>query len=111
MLFRAAAVVYALLDEHAMDRRGRCWRCQRPGSWVGAARQRCRVYSLVHDWLHESRPTLAARLRRDLGVPIPPTSPGVVAYQIRQAEAEQHGRRLAGSAAVTGVNWVARRSN
>lgn len=72
VLFRAAAGVYALLVEHAVDHRGCCVRCRRPGSWVGPARRRCLVYPLVHDWLYQSRPPLAARLRHDLGLPVPP---------------------------------------
>ncbi|HEU0086294.1 MAG TPA: hypothetical protein VFQ77_01350 [Pseudonocardiaceae bacterium] len=70
--------------------RGQCWRCRRPGAWVGAARRRGRIYPLVHDWLHESRPTLTARLRRDLGVPIPPIPQSKAPAQPRAAVRSQH---------------------
>ncbi|MGH3922759.1 MAG: hypothetical protein ACRDTT_07815 [Pseudonocardiaceae bacterium] len=29
--YRASAALYALLLEHAVDRRGCCWSCRRPG--------------------------------------------------------------------------------
>lgn len=72
VLFRATAALYAVLAEHAPDRRGRCARCRCPGSWVGRPRRRCRVYPLVLEWLQVPPTLLVARLRRDFGLPLSP---------------------------------------
>jgi hypothetical protein len=73
--FRAAAGLYALLLEHAVDRRGRCWLCRQPGSRVGPPRRRCRIYPLAQSWLCPPGTVLATSLTRDLGLPLPPAPP------------------------------------
>ena len=71
----AAAALYALLLEHAVDRRGCCCSCRRPGALVGRRRRRCRIYLVAQQWLGRSRPRqLVPSLATELGltVPVPP---------------------------------------
>ncbi|MGH3939700.1 MAG: hypothetical protein ACRDTG_13930, partial [Pseudonocardiaceae bacterium] len=38
--WRACAALYFLVEEHPVDRRGRCRSCRRPGAVLGRARRR-----------------------------------------------------------------------
>jgi hypothetical protein len=70
--FRGAAVLYALLLEHAIDRRARCCVCRRPGSRIGLQRRRCRIYPLAQFWLGQPGTVLTTSLTHDLGLPAAP---------------------------------------
>lgn len=88
ILYRVSAVVYTLLLDHPIDRRGRCRSCRRPGAIVGLRRRPCRIYLKASYWLlrQPDGPILFSHLADDLGlgtapasgagVPQPPTNSG-----------------------------------
>lgn len=70
---RTAAALYALLLEHPIDQRGRCWSCGRAAAVVLGRRRRCRIYRVVHFWLHQPRTApLISALTDELGLSLPP---------------------------------------
>ncbi|MDQ2883639.1 MAG: hypothetical protein M3Y48_21405 [Actinomycetota bacterium] len=48
---QASAVLYTLLLDHPIDRRGRCRSCRRPGAMVGLRRRPCRIHLRARYWL------------------------------------------------------------
>jgi hypothetical protein len=48
---QAVAVLYTLLRDHAIDRRGRCRSCRRPGAIVVLRRRPCRIYLRASYWM------------------------------------------------------------
>jgi hypothetical protein len=55
---RACVVLYLLLCDHPVDRRGRCRSCRRPGIKLGQRRRTCRIH------VKASLPKIAADQRR-----------------------------------------------
>ncbi len=51
--WRACAVLYQLLSDHPLDRRGRCRSCRRRGEVLGLCRRRCRMHVAAHFYLHQ----------------------------------------------------------
>jgi hypothetical protein len=49
--YRASAVLYLLLLDHPVDRRGRCRSCRRSGAVIGLRRRPCRVHARANYWL------------------------------------------------------------
>ncbi len=49
--YRAAAVLYTLLLDHPLDRRGRCRSCRRSGALIGPRRRPCRIHLRASYWL------------------------------------------------------------
>ncbi|MGH3774717.1 MAG: hypothetical protein ACRDRR_03110 [Pseudonocardiaceae bacterium] len=49
--YRAAAVLYTLLLDHPLDRRGRCRSCRRSGAMIGPRRRPCRIHLRASYWL------------------------------------------------------------
>ncbi|PZS40818.1 MAG: hypothetical protein DLM62_00855 [Pseudonocardiales bacterium] len=49
--YRAAAVLYTLLLDHPLDRRGRCRCCRRSGALIGPRRRPCRIHLRASYWL------------------------------------------------------------
>lgn len=73
---RAVAVLYGLLLDHPVDRRGRCRSCRRPGEVLGLRRRRCRVHRKTHFYLHHPDDAfLLGHLAREVGLPAPAASP------------------------------------
>lgn len=48
---RASAVLYMLLLDHPIDRRGRCRSCRRPSTIIGLRRRACRIHLRASYWL------------------------------------------------------------
>lgn len=63
---RACAVLYALLMDHPVDRRGRCRSCRRPGVVFRWRRRRCRVHREACFYLRNSDDFLLAHLTGEL---------------------------------------------
>lgn len=86
ILYRVSAVVYTLLLDHPIDRRGRCRSCRRPGTIIGLRRRPCRIYLKASYWLlrQPDAAILLSHLADDLGLttvpgtgtPQPSTNPG-----------------------------------
>jgi hypothetical protein len=83
--YRASAVLYLLLLDHPLDRRGRCRSCRRSGAMIGLRRRPCRVHARTSYWLlRQPDDTLLSNLANELGLdeagerspdsPIPPYS-------------------------------------
>jgi len=51
--FRACAVLYLLLCDHPVDRRGRCRSCRRSGSVLGKRHRKCRIHTKPSFWLRQ----------------------------------------------------------
>lgn len=49
--YRALVVLYTLLLDHPIDRRGRCRSCRLPGALIGFRRRPCRIHLRVSCWL------------------------------------------------------------
>ncbi|MGH3916020.1 MAG: hypothetical protein ACRDTC_21820 [Pseudonocardiaceae bacterium] len=56
--WRACAALYSLVEEHPVDRRGRCRSCRGPGALLGWGRRRCQVRVWACFWLHQPDETL-----------------------------------------------------
>jgi hypothetical protein len=65
---RASAALYSLLADHAVDRRGRCRSCRRPGSLLGLPRRHCRVRGAADMWLRLPAELLESFLASTLGL-------------------------------------------
>lgn len=70
MLCRVSAVVYTLLLDHPIDRRGRCRSCRGPGPLIGLRRRPCRIYLRASYWLlrQPDEAILRSHLGDDLGL-------------------------------------------
>ena len=70
MLYRVSAVVYTLLLDHPIDRRGRCRSCRRPGTILGLRRRPCRIHLKASYWLlcQPDDALLLSHLADDLGL-------------------------------------------
>jgi hypothetical protein len=65
--YRASAVLYLLLLDHPIDRRGRCRSCRRSGTMIGLRRRPCRVLARASYWLlHQPDDTLLSRLANEV---------------------------------------------
>jgi hypothetical protein len=66
---QATAVLYLLLCDHPLDRRGRCKSCRRSGAIVGLRRRRCRIHRTGSYWLlHQpDKAQLLSQLAGELG--------------------------------------------
>ncbi|MGH3767702.1 MAG: hypothetical protein ACRDTX_21585 [Pseudonocardiaceae bacterium] len=49
--YRVSAVLYLLLRDHSIDRRGRCRSCRRPRAMITIRRQPCRILIKARYWL------------------------------------------------------------
>ncbi|MDQ2882497.1 MAG: hypothetical protein M3Y48_15180 [Actinomycetota bacterium] len=69
LLYRVSAVLYMLLLDHPIDRRGRCRSCRRPGAMIGLRRRRCLIHLRASYWLlrQPDKTLLFSRLADDLG--------------------------------------------
>jgi hypothetical protein len=71
--YRVSAVLYLLLREHSIDRRGRCRSCRRPGAMMTIRRQPCRILIKARYWL--LRPPEEAQLLSLLAAELPASPP------------------------------------
>ena len=71
--YRVSAVLYLLLREHSIDRRGRCRSCRRPGAMMSIRRQPCRILIKARYWL--LRPPEEAQLLSLLAAELPASPP------------------------------------
>lgn len=83
--YRVSAVLYLLLREHSIDRRGRCRSCRRPGAMMTIRRQPCRILIKARYWL--LRPPEEAQLLSLLAAELP-ASPPLVAQRKPSAPAD-----------------------
>jgi hypothetical protein len=69
---QATAVLYLLLRNHSIDRRGRCRFCRRCGAMIG--RQRCRIHLTASYWLlrQPNKAQLLSHLASELGLDTAP---------------------------------------
>lgn len=67
--YRASAVLYRLLLEHPIDRRGRCRKCRGPGGMIGLRRRApCQIHLTASDWmLRQPDAALLSHLTSELG--------------------------------------------
>ena len=66
--YRASAVLYMLLLDHPIDRRGRCRSCRRSGAMIGLRRRPCRIYARASYWLlRQPDDTLLSHLANEVG--------------------------------------------
>ncbi|MGH3692414.1 MAG: hypothetical protein ACRDRX_00135 [Pseudonocardiaceae bacterium] len=73
---RVFATLYVLLGAHAVDGRGRCWSCRRPGAVFGFLRRHCRVRGEASVWLQQPEWFLRSRLISELRLSDPPPAQG-----------------------------------
>jgi hypothetical protein len=75
----ASAVLYLLLLDHPIDRRGRCRSCRRSGDIIGLRRRPCRIHLQASYWLlHQpSEALLLSQLAGELGAGIAPAGTDV----------------------------------
>lgn len=65
--YRASAVLYMLLLDHPVDRRGRCRSCRRSGTLMGLRRRPCRVHARASYWLlHQPDDTLLSYVANEV---------------------------------------------
>lgn len=65
---RACAVLYLLLRDHQVDRRGYCRSCRRLGAVFGQRRRRCRIHAAATHWLRYPAAFLVTQLDHELGL-------------------------------------------
>ena len=66
--YRASAVLYMLLLDHPIDRRGRCRSCRRSGAMIGLRRRPCRIHARASYWLlRQPDDTLLSHLANEVG--------------------------------------------
>jgi hypothetical protein len=65
---RASAVLYTLLLDHPIDRRGRCWSCRHPSAMIGL--RRCQIHLTASYWLllQPDKAMLLSQLACELGL-------------------------------------------
>jgi hypothetical protein len=70
MLCRVSAVLYLLLLDHPIDRRGRCRSCRRPGARIALRRRSCLIHLRANYWLlrQPDKAILLAHLADHLGL-------------------------------------------
>lgn len=71
--YRVSAVLYLLLRDHAIDHRGRCRSCRRPGAMINIRRQPCRILIKARYWL--LRPPDEVQLLSLLAAELPASLP------------------------------------
>ena len=64
--FRACAVLYLLLCDHPLDRRGRCRSCRRSGAVLGQRRHTCRIHTKASFWLRQPDDVVLRHLASEL---------------------------------------------
>lgn len=71
---QASAVLYLLLRDHPVDRRGRCRSCRRSGAMVCPRRQCCRIHRTASYWLlrQPDKAQLLSYLAVELGLDTAP---------------------------------------
>ncbi|MGH3913983.1 MAG: hypothetical protein ACRDTC_11340 [Pseudonocardiaceae bacterium] len=90
--WRVCAALYSLVEEHPVDRRGRCRSCRGPGALMRWGRRRCQVRVWACFWLHQPDETLLlGLLARELDQQ-PGPSPGA------KEQADRSGSSQAASA-------------
>ncbi len=63
---RACFVLYLLLCDHPVDRRGRCRSCRRPGAVLGQRHRTCRIHAKTSFWLRQPDDMVLRHLAREL---------------------------------------------
>ncbi len=63
---RACFVLYLLLCDHPVDRRGRCRSCRRPGAVLGQRRRTCRIHAKASFWLRQPDDVVLRHLASEL---------------------------------------------
>ena len=63
---RACVVLYLLLCDHSVDRRGRCLSCRRPGAVLGQRRRPCRIHVTASFWLRQPDDVVLRHLATEL---------------------------------------------
>ena len=63
---RACVVLYLLLCDHPVDRRGRCRWCRRPGAVLGQRHRPCRIHVKASFWLHQPNDVVLRHLTNEL---------------------------------------------
>jgi hypothetical protein len=76
--YRVSAVLYLLLRDHCIDRRGRCRSCRRPGAMITIRRQPCRILIKARYWL--LHPPDQAHLLSQLATELP-ASPSATQHE------------------------------
>ncbi|MGH4007579.1 MAG: hypothetical protein ACRDTH_05320 [Pseudonocardiaceae bacterium] len=80
---RACAVLYMLLHDHTLDRRGRCRSCRHPCALLGKRRRRCRIYVEASFWLRQPDDVVLRHLTSELNHrPTPAPGPGRMARSV-----------------------------
>lgn len=64
--WRESAVVYSLLRDHEVDRKGRCHRCRCPRGVFGRRRRRCRVHVVANFYLRQPEAFVHTHLTGEL---------------------------------------------
>lgn len=64
--FRACAMLYLLLNDHPLDRRGRCRSCSRPGAMLGQRHRKCRIHAKARLWLRQPDDVVLHHLASEL---------------------------------------------
>lgn len=68
--YRASVALYVLLDDHSIDRRGRCRSCRGQATLVGRRRRFCRVYLSARFYLYQADDVLLRCLTDELDVDV-----------------------------------------
>ncbi len=63
---RACVVLYLLLCDHSVDRRGRCRSCRRSGAALGQRRRKCRIHVEASFWLRQPDDVVLRHLASEL---------------------------------------------
>ncbi|MGH8571935.1 MAG: hypothetical protein ACREX8_05080 [Gammaproteobacteria bacterium] len=63
---RACVVLYLLLCDHPVDRRGRCRSCRRSGAVLGQRHRTCRIHAKASFWLRQSDDVVLRHLASEL---------------------------------------------
>jgi hypothetical protein len=73
---RACVVLYLLLCDHPLDRRGRCRSCRRSSAVLGQRRRTCRIHTKASFWLRQPDDVVLRHLANELNhrsIPAPGT--------------------------------------
>ncbi|MDQ3763835.1 MAG: hypothetical protein M3460_20155 [Actinomycetota bacterium] len=63
---RVCVVLYLLLSDHLVDRRGRCLSCRRSGAVLGQRRRKCRIHVKASFWLRQPDEVVLRHLAQKL---------------------------------------------
>lgn len=73
---RVSGALYAVLQDHPVDERGRCRSCRRPGAVLTLRPQRCEVHREAHYWLRQPAWILVSRGSPGVAIGPPLTATG-----------------------------------